>query len=70
MLLFGSLVQEGMFGPASDIDMAAGGLESDDYFVAVAAMEDVSREFEVDLVDLDRCRPGLRASVLRTGLPL
>jgi uncharacterized protein len=70
VMVFGSLAGEQWFGEASDVDLAASGLRADDYFTAVAALQGLLGEFEVDLVDLDRCPPGLREAVLGEGVAL
>ncbi|MHB0979122.1 MAG: nucleotidyltransferase family protein [Thermoleophilia bacterium] len=70
MIVFGSLAEEEWFGTTSDIDLAASGLQGGDCFAAVAALQGLLREFEVDLVDLDRCPPALRETVLAEGVVL
>ena len=70
VIVFGSLAGERWFGEASDVDLAASGLRAEDYFAAVAAVQGLLGEFEVDLVDLDRCPPGLREAVLGEGVAL
>ena len=70
VLVFGSLAEEQWFMEASDIDLAASGLRAEDYFTAVAAVQGLLGEFEVDLVDLDRCPPGLRETILGVGVAL
>ena len=70
VVVFGSLAGEKWFGEASDVDLAASGLRADDYFTAVAALQGLLGEFAVDLVDLDRCPPGLREAVLGKGVAL
>jgi len=57
VVVFGSLVEEDgrSFGVRSDIDLAAWGIRDDDYFMAVARMQSVAREFGVDLVAMERC---------------
>jgi len=70
VVAFGSLVHGYWFSGTSDIDLAAWGLHSDDYFVAVAQLQDLSPEFEIDLVDVERCKPALREAILREGEPL
>ena len=57
VVLFGSLVdQDGKwFGVRSDIDLAAWGIADDDYFLAVAKLQDISPEFSFDLVAMERC---------------
>ena len=68
--LFGSTVHGHWFSTTSDIDLAASGLASDDYFTAVARLQDLSPEFKVDLVALEHCKAGLRESIAREGVIL
>ena len=51
--VFGSIVHGHWFSATSDIDLAASGLAADDYFTAVARLQDLSSEFKVDLVALE-----------------
>ena len=67
---FGSLVHGFWFSKTSDIDLATWGLKSDDYFVAVARLQDISPEFKIDLVAVEHCRPALREAIVREGKPL
>jgi predicted nucleotidyltransferase len=70
VLLFGSLAEGRWFGEQSDIDVAVTGLASEAYFAAVARLQDLSVEFEFDLVDLDRCSARLHDRIIREGKPL
>ncbi len=70
VLAFGSLVHGHWFSSTSDVDLAAWGLKGDDYFVAVARLQDISPEFEVDLIVMERCKPELREVILKEGVPL
>lgn len=70
VLLFGSLAHEHWFSPGSDIDLAAWGLASDDYFLAVAHLQDVSPAFKIDLIDMARCPARLRTPIMEEGVPL
>jgi predicted nucleotidyltransferase len=70
VVAFGSLATGRWFGEVSDVDLAASGLRVDDYFAAVAAVQGLLGEFEVDLVDLDRCPAALREVVLDDGVAL
>ena len=65
VVVFGSLVHGYWFSRTSDIDLAAWGLQPDDYFVAVARLQDLSPEFRVDLVVAERCKPALHEAILR-----
>jgi len=69
-VVFGSLVGGRSFSRWSDIDLAAWGLPPDDYFVAVARLQDLSPEFEIDLVTMEYCRPELLKVILREGREL
>jgi len=68
--VFGSLVHGRWFSKTSDVDLAVWGLGADDYFVAVSRLQDLSPEFKVDLVDMERCSPALKQAVLQTSQPL
>ncbi|MBL7064614.1 MAG: nucleotidyltransferase domain-containing protein [Anaerolineae bacterium] len=67
---FGSLVHGFWFSGTSDIDLATWGLKFDDYFVAVAKLQDISPEFKIDLVAVEHCRPAPREAIVREGKPL
>jgi len=70
VVVFGSLAHERWFSATSDIDLAAWGLRDADYFTAVARLQDLSPEFEIDLVAMERCKPSLRETILEEGKPL
>lgn len=69
VILFGSLRNQERFHLSSDIDLAVSGLAPWDYFKAVAQLQDLSA-FKVDLVCLERCKPGLKAIIEREGKAL
>lgn len=64
---FGSLVHGYWFSRTSDIDLAVWGLLAEDYFVAVAKLQDLSPDFRIDLVTMESCRPALRDIILQEG---
>ncbi|MFQ5340808.1 MAG: nucleotidyltransferase family protein [Anaerolineae bacterium] len=70
VMVFGSLVHDDWFSETSDVDLAAWGLKGDEYFIAVARLQDLSSEFEVDLVAMEHCKPGLQSVVMEEGKPL
>jgi predicted nucleotidyltransferase len=70
VLAFGSLVHGHWFSATSDIDLAASGVQDEDYFVAVARLQDLSPEFQIDLVALEHCPATLRETILREGQTL
>lgn len=72
VIVFGSLVEDGgrFFGEHSDIDLAATSLTIGGHLQALGHLLRLSSAFEFDLVDLDRCREGLRTAVENEGVEL
>lgn len=68
--LFGSLLYEEALTLWSDIDLAVVGIPPTDYFEAVAAIEKLDAEFEIDLVALEDCHEGVQATIKRDGVLL
>jgi len=69
VVLFGSLLHRERFHLSSDVDLAVRGLDSLEYFTAVAQLQDLS-PFKIDLVRLERCKPSLAAVIATEGQPL
>jgi predicted nucleotidyltransferase len=67
VIVFGSLVHDYWFSKTSDVDLAAWGLKDEDYFTAVAKLQDLSPEFKVDLVAMEHCKPELREVITKEG---
>jgi predicted nucleotidyltransferase len=67
VLAFGSLVHGYWFSKTSDVDLAVWGLKDEDYLVAVARLQDLSSEFKIDLVAMERCKPELRDAIMKVG---
>lgn len=70
VLVFGSLAHGTWFSRWSDVDLAVRGIPDERYYAAVAAITGLSREFKVDLVDLDDCLLSLRQVVAREGIAI
>ncbi|HOU12541.1 MAG TPA: nucleotidyltransferase domain-containing protein [Anaerolineae bacterium] len=70
VVTFGSLVHGMWFSPTSDIDLAAWDVSDEDYFTAVAKLQDLAPEFKIDLVVMERCKPRLRQVIEHEGVPL
>ena len=68
--VFGSLVKKGCFTPWSDVDVAAWGIRPEDTFRAIGAVMDIDAEIEVNLVDVNTCRPKFLVSIEREGIEL
>jgi predicted nucleotidyltransferase len=65
---FGSLAHRLWFTPRSDIDLAAWGIPPESFFRAVAAVTGLAQEFEVNLVDPERCQSHLCQAIERHGV--
>jgi len=70
VMAFGSLVHRAWFNPWSDIDLAAWGIPADQFYQAVATITGISPDFQVDLLDLEGCRPVVRRAIEREGVDL
>lgn len=70
VMVFGSLTHCQWFSSTSDIDLAVWGLLPEAYLVAIARLQDFSPEFKVDLIQMERCRPELRQTILNEGREL
>lgn len=70
VVVFGSLVHAGRFGPWSDLDIAVWGLSGRGFLRAVAATFEMDPEVPVNLVDAEDCPPALRASIEGDGVEL
>ncbi len=67
---FGSLTSPESFTRWSDVDLAAWGIPSRQYYRAVAAVAELSPDFKVDLIDADDCTSRLLARVTAEGVDL
>jgi len=70
VILFGSSTQRDQFHLNSDIDLAIKGLPPEQFFKAVAQLQDLSPEFKIDLVQLEYCQTSLHQLILEEGKPL
>lgn len=70
VVVFGSLVQPGMFNLHSDVDLAAWGIQPEDTFRAIGAVQDLSSEIELNLVDVAVARPSVYRAILAQGVDL
>lgn len=70
VFVFGSLVEGEHFTEHSDIDLAATGLTPATHLEALGRLLGLSREFEFDLVDLERCPESVARAVAAGGEPL
>lgn len=70
VMVFGSLTHGQWFSSTSDIDLAVWGLSPEAYLVALARLQDLAPEFKVDLIQMERCPPELRQTILDEGKEL
>jgi predicted nucleotidyltransferase len=70
VVAFGSLTPPDRFTIWSDVDLAAWGLTSASWLKAIGAVKSLSREIELNLVDVECCSPELLAAIERDGVPL
>ena len=64
------MVKKGCFTPWSDVDVAAWGIRPEDTFRAIGAVMDVDAEIDVNLVDVNTCRPEFLVSIEQEGIEL
>ena len=67
VIAFGSLVKKS-FNDYSDIDIAVTGIPSEKFYAAVAETETISKEFTIDILDIDDCSPALKEKILHDGV--
>ena len=70
VVLFGSLADEVWFRTDSDVDLAVEGLSAEDYWDAWRLVEDVIRERQVDLIEIESTGKTLRQVIERHGIEL
>ena len=63
VVVFGSLVHNFWFTMSSDVDLAAWGIPDDCFFAAAAEVTEMNEEFNVDLVDGEKCPPFIRQAI-------
>lgn len=70
VIVFGSLADHFWFSRWSDVDLAVWGIPDDRFYAAVAAVTAISKEFDIDLVDGEKCRPSLQKAIEKGGIEL
>jgi len=70
VILFGSLATNIGFTEFSDIDLATGGIPSDEYYRAVAAVTGLSEHYKIDLIDPELCRESIKKAIMEQGVEL
>jgi predicted nucleotidyltransferase len=70
VVLFGSVLYSGRFSPGSDIDIAVYGIRADQFYKAIAASSEITRDFYADIVDPMDCYPSIREDIELNGIEL
>jgi len=70
VVVFGSLVHEGCFTRWSDVDIAAWGIAPEHTFRAIGAVMDMESPLDVNLVDVNTCRPSILEMIVEEGIEL
>ncbi|MFN0070731.1 MAG: nucleotidyltransferase family protein, partial [Chloroflexota bacterium] len=70
VLLFGSLVHSGCFTDASDVDVAAEGLDPGDTLLAMDTLHRLDSAIPVNLVDMGACSTSMRDCIEREGVEM
>lgn len=68
--LVGSLKDEELFTKWSDIDLAVSGIPPHLYFKAIAEILYLSKEFKIDIIDLDNCEERIKEKLISEGILL
>ncbi len=67
VILFGSTLERDRFHLTSDLDLAISELPPEQFFTAVAQLQDLSPNFKVDLIQLEHCQESLQKAILAEG---
>lgn len=70
IVLFGSIAHKAWFTSGSDVDLAVEGLNVKDYWDAWKVAEDILVGRTVDLIEIEKAKPSLKQSIIRTGIEL
>ena len=70
VIAFGSLIHGRCFTRWSDVDLAVAGMTWPTYLQAWSAVEELSGEFAVDLIEIETASDGLRRAIEREGVLL
>ncbi len=65
--VFGSMLTRDRVHERSDLDLAVWGLEPSRYYQAVSRLLDLDPSLDIDLVEVERAKPNIRAAIEREG---
>lgn len=70
VILFGSLAHGHWFGPKSDIDLAAEGIQASDFWRAWCALDEIDSDFEINLIAIESASASLQEALAHEGVEL
>lgn len=70
VILFGSLAHGHWFGPKSDIDLAAEGIQASDFWRAWCALDEIDSDFEINLIAIESASASLQEALAYEGIEL
>lgn len=70
VILFGSLAHGHWFGPKSDIDLAAEGIQASDFWRAWCALDEIDSDFEINLIAIESASASLQEALAQEGVEL
>ena len=70
VVVFGSLVHDGLFTLWSDVDIAAWGLQPQDTLQAIGAVFDLDADIQINLADVNTVSVELLSAIEREGVGL
>ncbi|GIK72299.1 MAG: hypothetical protein BroJett021_12870 [Chloroflexota bacterium] len=70
VILFGSLAHGHWFGPKSDIDLAAEGIQVSDFWRAWCALDEIDSDFEINLIAIESASASLQEALAHEGVEL
>ncbi len=68
--IFGSMLVGDRVHERSDLDLAVWGMDASRYYQAVSQLLDLDPSLSVDLVEVERAKPNLRAIIEQEGVVL
>ncbi|MCS6830967.1 MAG: nucleotidyltransferase domain-containing protein [Armatimonadota bacterium] len=68
VVVFGSLLRPSTFGEQSDVDLAAWGIQPQDTLRAMSAVAYLDEQIEVNLVDVNTCKPSVLQVIASEGV--
>ncbi len=70
VVVFGSLARESGFTKWSDIDLAVWGLKMEDTIKAMGTAWDMGDTFDINLIDVNCCKPAVLAEIEAYGIEI